>query len=371
MFASTASLLSVIASVLGYWIQHKSDDHDTVAVQYHLALERHRVLSPVAALSMEGATNSGSTSLTPSGGQSSAKMFEREKQLILQNRGWRLKLSQSLTQLWHSLVNVFVILWTCCSLTNLKSCARCGHHAVPEKSIEIGSTLLTKTGAVTHIVHLMKKDDIEIYASEILGNREDTTMDELFIIGQFYAIRKEEVGAIFRDHFGLGDGFDVAFYCRKGKKKRALSVSIDSKTASPVFPPIVTAALKDFFHGKGGKTFRAMTVEEKMAKMMKAAERKKTLRRVSSISVPTVSHNLDISVPAPSVGDVKNYADEAKEDSIIQWTESVMADDAKKSDVNMNGKDVVENAMDIDGLETEQMDEIIDDIIVMMGTADK
>ena len=114
----------MIASVLGYWIQHKSDDQGTVAVEYHLALERHHIALPDAAIPEEGGhvTNvesptmngppsmtrggGGAVSVTKPGGEDSHEMFEKEKKLILQNRGWRLKLSQSLTQLWHSLVYV-------------------------------------------------------------------------------------------------------------------------------------------------------------------------------------------------------------------------------------------------------------------------
>ena len=256
--------------------------------------------------------------------------------------------------------------------------------------------MLTKTGAVTHIIHLMKKDDIEIYASEILGDREDITVDELFIVGQFYAIRKEEVGAIFREHFGLSDGFDVHFYCRKGKKKRALSVGIDARTPTPVFTPIATAsppsrlsmslgpgsfpyptgnrgnrssivnhegqlsaALMDFFHGTGGRRFSGMSVEEKMAKMMEVADRvsRKQKKRIS------------VAVPVGNVND----GDDRKEDSI----ELVMADDIDPQgfDVNTKGNDVVEmegmekgDVMDIDNLDTDQMDEIVD---VMMETTKK
>ena len=247
----------------------------------------------------------------------------------------------------------------------------------------------------------MKKDDIEIYASEILGDREDITVDELFIVGQFYAIRKEEVGVIFREHFGFSDGFDVHFYSRKGKRKRALSVGIDAMISSPVFTPIATAsppsrlsmslgpgsfpypignrssanlgnrssivnhegqlsaALMDFFHGKGGKRFSGMSVEEKMAKMMEVAD------RVSRKQKKTVS----VAVPVGNVND----DNDRKEDSI----ELVMADDidAQGFEVNTKGNDVVEmegmakgDVMDIENLEEEQMEEIID---VMMETTKK
>ena len=121
----------------------------------------------------------------------------------------------------------------------------------------------------------------------------------------------------------------------------------------------LSAALMDFFHGKGGKRFSGMSVEEKMAKMLEVADRVSRKQK----------KNVSVAVPVGNVND----GDDRKEDSI----ELVMADDidAQGFDVNTKGNDVVEmegmakgDVMDIDNLDSEQMDEIVD---VMMETTKK
>ena len=94
---------------------------------------------------------------------------------------------------------------------------------VSDKNIEIGNTVLTKTGAITHVVHLMKRQAVTIYAEELFG---DSTMDQISpadIARRFYDIRSSEVTEIFRAHFNLSKAFDVVFYDQIGKKKRAMS----------------------------------------------------------------------------------------------------------------------------------------------------
>ena len=92
MFASTASLLSAIASLLAFCIE-RTNDHDMMAVQYYLALEKQSVPSPVA------------ESVSPvvlSKPRNVAELSTEETTSIFQYRGLRLKLSRSLTQIWHS-----------------------------------------------------------------------------------------------------------------------------------------------------------------------------------------------------------------------------------------------------------------------------
>ena len=125
--ASTASLLSAIASLLSFCIEC-TNDNDMMAVQYYLALEKQSVANPVAvpaAMSStvgledpegdledganaghETAGNTGTDSpiaLTPgSPATSFCELNIEEKKRISKYRGLRLKLSRSLTQIWHS-----------------------------------------------------------------------------------------------------------------------------------------------------------------------------------------------------------------------------------------------------------------------------
>ena len=345
LFASTASLLSVIGSVLSYCIERRSHEDEMVAVQYYLGLERQRTASPAApspiAIPEEGGVDS-TRSMTRGGGGASVssvggEISNDEKLLILQNRGWRMKLSRSLTELWH----------------------------IPEKTIEVGATLLTKNGAVTHIVHLMKPDDVEIYGSEIVGVSADFEVTPMFIVRQFYGLRRVEVGEIFKSHFGLSEGFDVEFYDRSGKRKRALSSRLnDVPSMSPRSPSSpndeepgqfpysttmrsgqLSAAMRSYFYGNNGFG-RQLSVEEKMAKMMELADRV-TQQSPDSVSPApvTVPRALRIAVP------VGLDDDDLKEDSI----ELVMVGDAQRfeADIEVEGP-----AMDT--VEEDQTREIMD-----------
>ena len=205
MFASAASLLSVISSLLSYCIEHRNDEDEMVAVQYYLGLERQPVASPGSPTPEEGAGNKTVRGIPGVDGvhrlnsvsSSEAAISDKEKKQILKFRGLRLKLSQSLTELWH----------------------------IPSKTIEIGATVLTKSGAMTHIVHLMKSDDVEIYKSVVMADRLDIEVTETMIARRFYALRRDEVSEIFKSHFGLSEGFEVDFYDGIGRKKRAMTPS--------------------------------------------------------------------------------------------------------------------------------------------------
>ena len=57
----------------------------------------------------------------------------------------------------------------------------------------------------------------------------------MMIVQRFYAIRQSEIDEIFQSHFGLSGDFNVVFYDRFGKKKRAMTTvvtehSVDSQS---------------------------------------------------------------------------------------------------------------------------------------------
>lgn len=139
LFASTASLLSVIASALAYCIEHQKGIDDMVTVQYYLALGRAPKVSPqIAVPAKRPSSNSVDTAgleveegtqravrpslmrrhidVTGRMGRSQSmtegELSESERKKILKFRGLRMKLSQSLTELWHSMFSI-----SFCSLT--------------------------------------------------------------------------------------------------------------------------------------------------------------------------------------------------------------------------------------------------------------
>lgn len=188
MYASTASLLSVIAATLSYQISKRDQKTDKVAVHHYLALECHR--------------------------HSGTDITENEKMQISRFRGWRRRLSASLCEIWQ----------------------------IPKKSIEIGATVLTNHGAITHIVHLMPTEDIEAYKTGISGDKlSDKKVEEigLIITRTFYANHRFEINDIFRSHFSVGSDFTVEFFDRIEKGKRRLNpkgdVGLDLEQKSPHF----------------------------------------------------------------------------------------------------------------------------------------
>ena len=97
-FAFVASLLSVIASVLTYFINRDDNKIEMELVQYRLALECDRTLSatpssavPVAGMMVEAPNND---------------IVDEEDKKIRKYRGLRKKLSRSLTGFWNSLVSL-------------------------------------------------------------------------------------------------------------------------------------------------------------------------------------------------------------------------------------------------------------------------
>lgn len=212
LFAFSASLLSVVFSILSYCIDNDQMSQEMVAVNYYLALERqgHGALG----LSLE------SPSVSPRG----VGLRTSEKLQIDRYRGWRQQLSRSLTELWQ----------------------------IPEKSIEIGNTLTTNKGAITHIVHLMKREDIED-AQHMFGDAESAEIGRygnygISIAEQFYAMKRDAVNKIFRAHFRLRRQFQISFYCRSEK---TLKMKLAGDSAPQHVVPLYSSG--SFMESDGGQ----------------------------------------------------------------------------------------------------------------------
>ena len=172
LFATVSSLLAVFVACLSYFIDQTNVGVNVVAVHHYLKLQCDR--------GMLGGANQTNE-------MKGSDLSSKEKVLILTHRGWRAKLSRSLAAFWH----------------------------LPDKTIEIGNTMLTAKGAVTHIVHLMNKHAMKGYVRELFGDRLEGTVSALEIARRFYSVHRLEISEIFRSHFGLSDEFDVVFYDRE------------------------------------------------------------------------------------------------------------------------------------------------------------
>ena len=79
--------------------------------------------------------------------------------------------------------------------------------------------MVTKTGAITHIVHFMQREDVDINAEELFPSQSSAEVSALSVVRKVYQLRKDEVITIFRKHFDVGMDFKVAFYDRNRMKK--------------------------------------------------------------------------------------------------------------------------------------------------------
>merc|ERR1711971_1186672 len=92
-------------------------------------------------------------------------MTEEERANILNRAGLRWKMTSALAQLWQT----------------------------SDKTIEVGATVLTKTGAIMHIVHLMRRDAVAVFAEELFGDQRDGLETALDVARRFYEIRRAEL----------------------------------------------------------------------------------------------------------------------------------------------------------------------------------
>ena len=173
-FATSASILSVISTLLSYAIEQR-DGNVTVA-QYFINLRRRQG----DAASSPSHNSVASSSLEAEQGANELSSGERFK--ILCNRDRTRALSFSLSAIW----------------------------GIEPKRIEGGNTMLSKLGARTHIVH---------YLYDLQG------VDPLFHVQQSFAASANGVAQAMRQHFGLGDDFMVHF-----EAKRADNVAVDRVT---------------------------------------------------------------------------------------------------------------------------------------------
>merc|ERR1712176_879537 len=88
------------------------------------------------------------------------------------------------------------------------------------KSIEIGSTFITKQGAMIHVVHFVDKRELEIFQSQISNN---LTVTSHFYTKQLYGALRNDITKVFRAHFDLNDDFEVIYYDFIDRKKRMMA----------------------------------------------------------------------------------------------------------------------------------------------------
>merc|ERR1712241_471842 len=100
------------------------------SVHYYIAIQKYKRTDQV--LAVAGGTLKQDRSFEPSVDEGDMTLKDMEK--VEKYKGRQTALSRILTRFWN----------------------------IPDDTIEVGATIITKQGALTHIVHDMAKDDLQI-----------------------------------------------------------------------------------------------------------------------------------------------------------------------------------------------------------------
>merc|ERR1712228_1069441 len=177
IFAFIASVLSVLSTVISYFIDRSALDANNV-IQYYLVTNvQNRSLSPKL-------NTQPSSSLLESEMDASHATFDNNNQItkeekikIIINKGRRRKLAGDIAELF----------------------------GIPRKNIQIGNSIITKHGVISHIVHFVSNSDLEQLGVAL--DEESVSIDKY--IDMLYSSLSREVNQVCRRHFGLSDDFVV------------------------------------------------------------------------------------------------------------------------------------------------------------------
>ena len=209
LLAFVASALSIIASTLAFLIER--DTSDTKVVQYYLFTECSLRAQRLASITNDE-DDMGTLATKNRKGEiidaleavsSRAKMSyssqntltDQEKENFINNRGRTAALGEQVAELMET-------------------------HA---KNIEIGHSMITKYGIITHVVHSVAVSDLEMMKEELVeeNQRDMVNVTPIFFVSQLYASLSNEINHVFRNHFELNDDFEVEFH-KLGFRKRTM-----------------------------------------------------------------------------------------------------------------------------------------------------
>eukprot|EP01084_Bolivina_argentea_P074739 135556_1 len=226
--AFCASLLSVTASTLSYWIEKNAAD--TIAVQYYLAFQCEQKrgmhekqdteilpyddigdeedpdqqITTVASFGMSSASVIDSDDRkmikTPISNLENKENLENygklgitegEKTLFNKNKGLKWKLSSAVSEVF----------------------------GISEKNLEIGYVQITKYGIIIHIVHYVYQTDLEELEDIAMeDSKKSISIGAAWFTQQLYGTYMKEMNQIFRTHFQVNNDFNISYHKRYPKK---------------------------------------------------------------------------------------------------------------------------------------------------------
>ena len=165
-FSLVGSLISVLGTTLTFFIE-RDGGNNILPIEYYVAMECNRdTIIPPTSESLEVEGN---------------ELTRNEELSILKHSGRTLSLSRGIAKIWRT----------------------------QSKSIEVGSTLVTKHGAVTHIVHYLDRAQFEQFVLDQGDHESDVT--PYFFVRRVYHSLNQQITALFLRHFHLEDCFSVHF----------------------------------------------------------------------------------------------------------------------------------------------------------------
>jgi len=178
ILAFVASFLSVTASLLSYFVDSKSDDMIPVKYYIELKVDRSDKTKLKGPAHLESPLSSNKEDKTPTGlfdvALSIDNLTDKEKHNFSEYRGLRFGLRNQLTALFQ----------------------------IPKSSIEIGNSILTNQGCITHVIQSVYQDNLIRYDNSS-GDSNQMTIKPIDYVEHFYISFKRDIENIFNEMFRL------------------------------------------------------------------------------------------------------------------------------------------------------------------------
>eukprot|EP01084_Bolivina_argentea_P022927 42645_1 len=200
--AFVASMLSVVATLLGYLIERNGNE--VKHVEYYLTIQCKRCNPPLEQTLNVNVSHrtlaidqnvpsivSPGSDMSPSGYGN--KLTDQETENIMNNRGRTEALSEGLAALFQT----------------------------QPKNIEVGSTLVHSYGAIIHVVHMVDQSEVDIMRQEL--DDDEIIVNPYFYTQQLFSSLKNEITGLFRIHFKLGQDCFVEYDDFVGLNKRKIT----------------------------------------------------------------------------------------------------------------------------------------------------
>ncbi|MCP4142109.1 MAG: hypothetical protein GY755_17845 [Chloroflexi bacterium] len=182
ILAFSASLLSMTASTLSYWIGR--DVSDTKPVVYYLSTQCYKRMDiafddmSIDENNLMTYSSKGQKLITPNLNAKEMQLgglTEQEHSNLLLNRGKTWALGKEIAEVF----------------------------GIPQKNIEIGYSMMNKYGLVTHIIHYVYESDLTIIEQQI------KSVSAKLFVEKLYQTFENEINNVIRTHFKISNDFET------------------------------------------------------------------------------------------------------------------------------------------------------------------